>query len=90
MKKTLIFTLLILCFRLMGQENVSVFYTQDWEITTVKKATYYRITGLNAEGNAYNGKFADYLLKGSIQIGSGEYVSNKKTENSVSIMRMGI
>jgi len=78
MKKTLIFTLLILCFRLMGQENVSVFYTQDWEITTVKKATYYRITGLNAEGNAYNGKFADYLLKGSIQIGSGEYVSNKK------------
>lgn len=89
MKKTIILIILILCLKLIAQESVSIFYNQNWEITTVKKATYYRITGLNNTGDSCSGKFSDYLLKGNKMITSGEYISNKKNNEYIEYFENG-
>jgi len=76
-KRSIILSFLIMCFKLSGQE-ATIFYNQNWEITTPQKATYYRFTGLNNTGDFYEGKYTDFLVKENKMIASGEYSSNKK------------
>jgi len=77
-KRIIIFSLLLLCFKLSGQEQVTIFYNQNWEITSPAKATYYRFTKINSTGDFYDGKYTDFLVKDTKMIASGEYSSNKK------------
>lgn len=77
LKRNIIFSFVLMCLELNGQQR-TVFFNQNWEITSPSKATYYRFTELNNMGDFYNGKYTDYLVKGNIVIECGSYSSNQK------------
>ncbi len=78
LKGNIFFCILILCLKLNGQQMTTIFYNQNWEITTPKTAKYYRFTAINGTGDFYDGKYSDYLVKDNKIIYSGVYSSNLK------------
>ena len=78
LKKNIIFSLLIIFIKLSAQEGATIFYNQNWEITTPRAATYYRFTQLNNMGDFYEGKYTDFSVKENKIIESGEYSNNLK------------
>jgi len=78
LKSIIIFLLLIISFKLIGQEEITIFYNQNWEITTAKKATYYRFATLNSSQDYFEGKFSDFSVKDNKIIANGEYISHQK------------
>lgn len=89
-KSTIIISLLILlCFDLTCQQQVTVFFNQNREITSPQKAIYYRFTKLNNMGDFYDGKYTDYLVNGNILIESGEYSSNLKNGEFIEYFQNG-
>jgi antitoxin component YwqK of YwqJK toxin-antitoxin module len=89
LKKNIIFCLLIICFKLNGQEIATIFYNQNWEITSVKKATYYRFAFLNSSCDFFEGKYTDFSVKNKKMISSGEYLSNQKNGEFIKYFENG-
>jgi len=68
---TILFTLI--CFNVIGQTFDTIYYNQNWEITSKMKGVFYKVTGMNSSGLFYQGKFSDYLVDGNKIITSGYY-----------------
>jgi antitoxin component YwqK of YwqJK toxin-antitoxin module len=89
LQNNIIFCLLITCAKLSGQEIATIFYTQNWEITSANKATYYRFAFLNSSRDFFEGKFTDFSVKDKKMIASGEYLSNQKNGEFIKYFENG-
>ncbi|TXC82089.1 toxin-antitoxin system YwqK family antitoxin [Luteibaculum oceani] len=63
MKNTITLLLIILSTTILGQDFDKLYYNEMWNITSMDKATYYRISGFNDTIPAFDGKVTDYYAE---------------------------
>ena len=73
---------------LFGQGKVTIYYDQDWRITTSENFQIRREAGIDFSTIVFNGKFKDYNRENKL-IAEGEYVNGVKTGNHKSFFEDG-
>lgn len=80
--KTLFYSFLVFVinipFNINAQEYNRVYYNSNWVVTSIDKATFYRISSFNPELRSYDDKVTDYYIKNNQIEMVGFYKNGKK------------
>jgi len=75
---TIIFFLILVPIYLIGQDFNKLYYNDNWHISSIDSASYYRISGFNIDIPSFDGRVTDYYYgTDSIQM-VGYYVNGQK------------
>jgi antitoxin component YwqK of YwqJK toxin-antitoxin module len=77
MKKILIFLFVIIACPAHGQEFSKVFYNENWEMTSMRYAKYYRNSGFNKDKLVFDSLVFDHYADGKIEM-TGRYSQGLK------------
>ncbi len=78
MKRFLIlFVFLVLRQYANSQDNNTVYYNSDWEVTSIASGKYYRIAGFDLNKMTFDGPVSDYYIDGSLEM-TGKYSNGLK------------
>mgnify|MGYP001065220464 FL=1 len=78
MKTKWIFSfLLLVCSLSYSQDFDKVYYNSKWEITSMKDATYYRISGFNPDQMKFDSTVVDHYMNNKVEM-IGQYLNGIK------------
>jgi len=72
-----IFTCFLFSYEAIAQETLTLYYTNNWEVTSKEKASFYRIATYDLSTFKLDGPISDYTLDGKLLM-DGNYDHDKK------------